>query len=358
MSIKVVINGMGVLGRKLFRELWSKNDWIVVALNDPIYSNRMDLLAYLLQYDTVYGNWSPSQTWTNIGYDNNANTMLIEGRTIPVFTETDYANLTDLSAYLADDSVVFDCTGRTTPEQAGGFIPNGAQKVIIMSESNVGSDVPTVVYSINRSQATADNNTIYVPSGALIANSVMGYVVENVAQYGVRSAYFTDVCSYTNSNSPQDLVTASSLNQPNFPYSYQMGRAGAWNLIRSPKNLTRTMGYIIPELNGKCDGVEIRGGTIRGSVSYGVFCTDTWDNTTFDTKFREFADGTTVKVSDEKKLMTSSDVIGSPYVWYTCDQMGLYSGHDYLATISVIYDPIMVQITNAIETAKYWINLQ
>lgn len=357
MSIKVVINGMGVLGRKLFRELYSKSNWEIVALNDPVYSNRMDLLAYLLQYDTVYGNWSPSQTWSDIGYDNNASEIIVGGHTIPVFTytESDYGNLPlgELGA-----QIVFDCTGTGTKEKDYPFRNAGADKVIILSESYAGADLPTVVYSINRNQATKDNYIICVPSGALIANSVMGYVVENVAQYGVRSAYFTDVCSYTNSNSPQDLVTASSLNQPNFPYSYQMGRAGVWNLIRSPKNLTRTMGYIISELNGKCDGVEIRGGTIRGSVSYGVFCTDTWDNTTFDTKFREFADGKTVKVSDEKKLLTSSDVIGSPYVWYTCSQMGQYSGNDYLATISVIYDPIMVQITNAIETAEYWVSLQ
>lgn len=356
MSIKVVINGMGVLGRKLFRELWSKNNWEVVALNDPVYSNRMDLLAYFLQYDTVYGRRSPSQTWTNIEYNNDTSKIIVDGHPIPVYayTESDYANLPlgDLNT-----SVVFDCTGAGTKEKDLPFRDAGADKVIIMSEFYAGADLPTVVYSINRGQVTTDDPIICVPSGALIANSVMGYVVEKVAQYGVRSAYFTDVCSYTNSNSPQDLVTASSLNQPNFPYSYQMGRAGAWNLIRSPKNLTGTMGYIIPELNGKCDGVEIRGGTIRGSVSYGVFCTDTWDNTTFDTKFREFADGKTVKVSDEKKLLTSSDVIGSPYVWYTCDQMGQYIDHDYLATISVIYDPIMVQITNAIETANYWVSL-
>lgn len=220
-----------------------------------------------------------------------------------------------------------------------------------MSGSNVGADKPTIVYSINKSQATKPEYIIYVPSGDLIVDSVMGYVVGNIANYSVRSAYFADVCSYTNSNSPQDLVTASSLNRD----SYQMGRAGTWNLIRSPKNLATTMGYIIPELNGKCDGVEIRGGTIRGSVSYGVFYTDTWDNTTFDAAFKAFQDEKTVMVSDDKQLLTSSDIIGSPYVWYTGDQISSRSDKDYLATISVIYDPIMVQITNAIETAEYWL---
>lgn len=357
MSTKVVINGMGVLGRKLFRELWSQSnwEWAVVALNDPGYRGRMDLLAYLLQYDTVYGKWSPSQTWSNIDYNNDTSEIIVDGHSIPVYAykESDYGNL-PLGEFGTE--IVFDCTGTGTKEKDSPFLDAGA-KVIILSESYAGADVPTVVYSVNRSLVTTDERVICVPSGGLIANSVMGYVVEKVAQYGVRSVYFTDVCSYTNSNSPQDLVTASSLNQPLFPYSYQMGRAGVWNLIRSPKNL-KIMGHIIPELNGKCDGVEIRGGTIRGSVSYGVFCTDTWDNTTFDTKFREFADGKTVRVSDGQKLLTSSDVIGSPYVWYTSDQMEQYSGNDYLATISVIYDPITVQITNATETAKYWVNLQ
>lgn len=351
MLIKVLINGMGVLGRKLLRELWSKSNWQVVALNDPVYSNRMDLLAYLLKYDTVYGKWNT----VPIGYNNDTSAITINAQDIPVYTygESDYGNLPfgDLGV-----DIVFDCTGTGTREKDTPLLNGG--KVIIMSESYAGADVPTVVYSINKSLATKEESMICVPSGALIANSVMGYVVRNVAQYGVHSAYFTDVCSYTNSNSPQDLVTASSLNQPLFPYSYQMGRAGTWNLIRSPKRLERVMGYIIPELNGKCDGVEIRGGTIRGSVSYGVFCTDTWDNTTFDNNFYQFADGKTVKASDDKKLLTSSDVIGSPYVWYTCSQMGIHMDKNYLATISVIYDPIMVQITNAIETAEYWMSLQ
>lgn len=343
MAIKVAINGMGVLGRKLLRELWSKRNWEVVALNDPGYRGRMDLLAYLLQYDTVYGKWN------TVGYNNDASTITIDAHDIHVYSERDYANL-PLYEYGAE--IVFDCTGRTTPEQANAFFPTNVKKVVIMSGSNIGADVPTVVYSINKSQATKYENMIYVPSGDLIANSIMGYVVRNIAKYDVRSAYFTDVCSYTNSNSPQDLVTASSLNRD----SYQMGRAGTWNLIRSPKNLATTMGYIIPELSGKCDGVEIRGGIIRGSVSYGVFCTDTWDNTTFDAAFKAFSDET-VAVSDDKQLLTSSDIIGSPYVWYTGDQMSLRGDKDYLTTISVIYDPIMVQITNAIETAEYWISL-
>lgn len=346
---KAVINGMGVLGRKLLRELHSRSDWEIVALNDPGYMGRMDLLAYLLQYDTVYGKWN------TVGYDNDASRISINAKDIPVYSEHDYGNL-PLGEIGVD--IVFDCTGRTTSEQASAFISAGADKVIIMSGSNIGADVPTVVYSINKSQATKYENMIYVPSGDLIANSIMGYVVGNIAHYSVRSAYFTDVCSYTNSNSPQDLVTASSLNQPLFPYSYQMGRAGTWNLIRSPKNLATTMGYIIPELSSKCDGVEIRGGTIRGSVSYGVFCTDMWNNTDFDGWFKAFQDEKTVMVSDNKKLLTSSDIIGSPYVWYTGDQMSSRSDKDYLATISVIYDPIMVQITNAIETAEYWINNQ
>lgn len=347
--IKAVINGMGVLGRKLLRELWSRSGWEVVALNDPGYRGRMDLLAYLLQYDTVYGKWN------TVGYNNDASTITIDAHDIHVYSERDYGNL-PLGEYGVN--IVFDCTGRTTSEQASVFISAGADKAIIMSGSNIGADVPTVVYSINKNQATKDKYMIYVPSGDLIANSIMGYVVGNMAHYSVRSAYFTDVCSYTNLNSPQDLVTASSLNQPLFPYSYQMGRAGTWNLIRSPKNLATTMGYIIPELSGKCDGVEIRGGTIRGSVSYGVFYTDTWDSTAFDNAFKAFRDGKTVAVSDEKQLLTSSDIIGSPYVWYTGDQMSLRGDKEYLATISVIYDPIMVQITNAIETAEYWINNQ
>lgn len=344
---KAVINGMGVLGRKLLRELWSRSDWEVVALNDPGYMGRMDLLAYLLQYDTVYGKW-PSAS--RIGYNNDTSEITIGAKDIHVYSEPNYENL-PLYNYGAE--IVFDCTGRTTPEQASAFFSSNVKKVIIMSGSNIGADVPTVVYSINKSQATKPERMIYAPSGDLIANSIMGYVVRNVAKYDVRSAYFTDVCSYTNLNSPQDLVTASSLNRD----SYQMGRAGTWNLIRSPKNLATTMGYIIPELSGKCDGVEIRGGIIRGSVSYGVFCTDTWDNTTFDAGFKAFQDGKTVMVSDEKQLLTSSDIIGSPYVWYTGDQISSRSDKDYLATISVIYDPIMVQITNAIETAEYWFSL-
>lgn len=346
MAIKVAINGMGVLGRKLFRAIFNTEGWEVVLLNDVNYKNvPSSALAYFLQHDSVYGNYS-----YNVTTIDGSDSIEVNGKTIFVSIESDYNQL-PLGDMGVD--VVFDCVGTGTKEKDVSFLTAGAKRVVIMSDFVAGNDLPTIVYSINKSSVTKDENIICVPSGKIIADSVLSYVVNDVAGYSVESAHFEDICSYTNANSVSDLLNVNALSTK----FWQTSRAGAWNLIRSKNDVKQAIGLVVPELNGKCDDYEIKSGTIRGSVSYGTFLVDRWDKDSFDAAFKSVADETTVAVSDEGMLLVSSDIVGTPYVWYCYDVLQNYSDTKYLVTIPVIYDPIMVQIANAVATVKYWVSL-
>lgn len=348
-SIKAAIVGMGVLGRKLFRELIDvgsgsfRSGWDIMLINDL---NAPSEIAYLLNHDTVYGNLKDVVAEDMpIKGDDEGNQLDFMGRPIPVYATTTFAAL-PLGEKAVD--IVIDCTGTTTVDKAHDYISAGARRVVIMSEIVAGNTVPTIAYAVNKAAVTGDNNIICIPAGQIIASAVVGKaIVDSGLHYGAGTDII--VGSYTGLNNLQDSYRTSGVQS-------QMKRAGAWNLIRSDKNYGKPIGLLVPTLNGKVTATEVRSATIRGAMTYCNYTITNWDKDTFDSAFNASVDKQTV-IADGKagNSLVSSDVVGTPFVWYCYNASAIYDSNTgcYLVTIPVLYDPIAVQVSNAIYEIEY-----
>lgn len=347
--INVAIVGMGVLGRKLFRELIDVDsgnfrlNWNISCIVDP---NAPSEIAYLINHDTVYGNIKNVATADMPIKGNNADNKLdFNGRLIPVYAETDYFKLP--FGELGVDTVI-DCTGTTTVVKAQEYIDAGAHRVVIMSELVAGNTVPTIAYAVNKAAVTSGDKIICIPAGQCIASAIVAEAI-----YGSKLHYFVGhdiiVGSYTGLNNLQDSYRTSGVES-------QMKRAGAWNLIKSNKNYSKAVGLIVPPLNGKVDSTEVRSATIRGAMTYCNYIILDWDKKLFDAVFQGIMDKQTVMVDEEAgNSLVSSDVVGTPFVWYCNNASDIYDLDlgGSLVTIPVLYDPIAVQVSNAIYEIEY-----
>lgn len=347
--MEVAIVGMGVLGRKLFRELIDVDtgnfrlNWNILCIVDP---NAPSEIAYLINHDTVYGNIKNVATANMpIKGDDNANRLDFAGRLIPIYYNRNYYELP--FGELGVDTVI-DCTGTTTVTKAQDYIRAGARRVVIMSELAAGNSVPTIVYAVNKAAVTSSDKIICIPAGQCIASAIVAKAI-----YDSNLHYFVGhdiiVGSYTGLNNLQDSYRTSGVES-------QMKRAGAWNLIKSNKNYSKAVGLIVPALNGKVDSTEVRSATIRGAMTYCNYIITDWDKTLFDAVFKSITDGQTVIVDEEAgNSLVSSDVVGTPFVWYCNNASDIYDSNlgGSLVTIPVLYDPIAVQVSNAIYEIEY-----
>ena len=348
--IQVAIVGMGDLVRKLFRELIDVDtgnfrlNWNILCIADQ---NAPSEIAYLINHDTVYGNIKNVKTSNMpIRGDNAGNQLDFAGRLIPVYADTDYNKLP--LGELGVDTVI-DCTGTTTVAKAQDYLNAGAHRVVIMSELAAGIAVPTIAYAVNKAApVTNGDKIICIPAGQCIASAIVAKAI-----YDSNLHYFVGndiiVGSYTGLNNLQDSYRTSGVES-------QMKRAGAWNLIKSNKNYSKAVGLIVPPLNGKVNSTEIRSATIRGAMTYCNYVVLDWDKKTFDAVFKSIADDETVMVDEEAgNSLVSSDVVGTPFVWYCNNASDIYDSNlgGSLVTIPVLYDPIAVQVSNAICEIEY-----
>jgi glyceraldehyde 3-phosphate dehydrogenase len=134
---RVAINGLGRIGRAAFKLLVESDDLDLVAVNDLADTEN---LAYLLNFDTVYGRYPRV-----VRSDGNA--LLIDGRRIPVFTEADP---TDLPWRELEVDVALECTGEFRHENdLAKHITAGASYVVLSAPTNSAGRIPTVVHGVN-----------------------------------------------------------------------------------------------------------------------------------------------------------------------------------------------------------------
>ena len=140
--IKVGINGFGRIGRLGFRAAQERNDVQIVAVNDPFLD--LDYLIYMLQYDTVHGQFKGTA-------ENKGGKLFVNGKEVAFFAEKDPANI-GWGAVGAD--YVVESTGVfTTIDKAKAHLAGGAKKVVISAPSN---DAPMFVCGVNLDAYKAD----------------------------------------------------------------------------------------------------------------------------------------------------------------------------------------------------------
>jgi glyceraldehyde 3-phosphate dehydrogenase len=241
MSIKVAINGFGRIGRLSFRQLLQRNDIEVAAINDLTDVNT---LAHLLKYDSTQGRF-PGDVSVKDG------NLVVNGCAIAVTAERDPAALP--WGELGIDVVVESTGVFRDPEGAGKHLTAGAKKVVISAPAKGG--VKTVVLGVNDEVITDEDTILSNASCTTNCLAPMAKVLDD--NFGLEKGYITTVHAYT---SDQRLLDA--------PHSdLRRARSAALSMIPTSTGAAVAVGLVLPQLNGKLDGVSIRVPTPTGSVT-------------------------------------------------------------------------------------------
>lgn len=234
MTTRVAINGFGRIGRMVLRALVEsgRTDMVVVAVNDLADAPR---LAHLLKYDSIHGKFPGT-------IESTETSILVNGAKIDVFCERDPEAL-PWGGLNVD--LVMECTGFfLTQDLCGKHIIAGAKKVLISAPAK--DDTKTVVYGVNDNVITI-NDTI-VSNASCTTNALAPLLRVLNDEFGVESGLMTTIHAYTG-----DQPTHDSTHKD--PYR---GRAAALSMVPTTTGAAKAIGKVIPELEGKLDGVAIR----------------------------------------------------------------------------------------------------
>lgn len=231
--IRIAINGFGRIGRATLKALWATPGAKIVAINDL---QDAKTLAYLLKYDSVYGQWSHEVSARG-------KKIVIDDVEIPVLGQRDPLML-PWDKHKVD--VVIESTGFfRTYEEATMHVSAGAKRVII-SAPGKGGDVPTAVIGVDESPAKGKKNVIN--NASCTTNCVAPVTAIINEAFGVEKALMTTIHAYT---STQNLIDGPHKD-------LRRARAAAVNIVPTSTGAAIATTEVIPELEKKFDGLSIR----------------------------------------------------------------------------------------------------
>jgi glyceraldehyde 3-phosphate dehydrogenase len=240
MSVKVGINGFGRIGRNVLRAIIEsgRDDIEVVAINDlgPVETN-----AHLLRYDSVHGRFPATVTVAGDSID-------VGRGPIKVSAERDPKSLP-----WGDVDIALECTGIfNTREKAALHLENGSKRVLVSAPAS-GAD-KTVVYGVNTDVLTGDDIVVSNASCTTNCLAPVAFVLNN--SIGITKGFMTTIHSYTG-----DQPTLDTMHKDLY-----RARAAALSMIPTSTGAAKAVGLVLPELDGKLDGVAIRVPTPNVSV--------------------------------------------------------------------------------------------
>ena len=241
MKMRVAINGFGRIGRSVFRVLNARNDIDVVAIND-IFDK--EALTYLLKYDTVMGRFPAEITLDgDILRTGNQSVKLVADR---VPSELPWGDL--------GVDVVIESTGIfRMRSQLESHLDAGAKKVILTVPAKDEIDY-TVVIGVNDEGLKPEHRIVSNASCTTNCLAPMAKVLNE--NFGIELGVINTIHAYTNDQRLADV-----------PHSdWRRSRAAAENVIPTTTGAARAVGVVLPELNGKLDGIAMRVPVPDGSV--------------------------------------------------------------------------------------------
>ena len=241
MALKVSINGFGRIGRMVFRAGLNNDDIEFVAINDLTDPHT---LAHLLKYDSAHG-------VLDADISNTENSLIINGEEINIYTEKDPANLP-----WQDKGVetVFECTGLFRDrEKASGHLEAGAGKVIISAPAKE-PDL-TVVMGVNNQEYDPQKHHI-VSNASCTTNCLAPPCKVLLDNFGIEKGLMTTTHAYTGDQRLLD-----------FPHKdLRRARAAALSMIPTTTGAAKAVALVLPQLEGKLNGMAIRVPTPNVSV--------------------------------------------------------------------------------------------
>jgi len=285
---KVVINGMGRIGRATLKIILDTPELELAGMNDLL---PPDNLAYLLKYDSVYGRYEKE---VKAG----ENSLIINGKEYPMFNVKDPAQLP--WGKLGIDTV-FECTGVFRKKEGmEKHLQAGAKRVILSAPEKTG-EVQMVVYGVNKPEGSPK-----LISCASCTTNCIAPVVEIIGRrIGIKKATMTTIHAYTSSQSIVDGPKKK----------WRRGRAAAINFVPTSTGAAKATTKVLPQYSRKFDGVAVRGPVPVGSIADLVFVTER-DVTEQEINaiFREEAESDRYRVvlGVAEDPVVSSDIIKDP----------------------------------------------
>src|SRR3954454_19489063 len=243
MAVRVGINGFGRIGRLVFRVLAQHpSDFEVVAINDLADPKH---LAVLLKYDSVHKRFNGT-------VEAGEKALVVNGKTIPILTERDPANLPwkQLGCQVALESTGFF----TSREKLQKHVDAGAERVILSAPAKDKLDA-TIVLGVNDKLL---NSSMRIISNASCTTNCLAPMAKVLHEtFGIEKGLMTTCHAYTNDQRVADQIHED-------PYR---ARAAAINIIPSTTGAAKAVGEVIPELNGKLTGYALRVPVPTGSIT-------------------------------------------------------------------------------------------
>jgi glyceraldehyde 3-phosphate dehydrogenase len=233
MAIRVGINGFGRIGRNVLRSALGVKELEFVAVNDITDAAT---LAHLLKYDSIHGRLEQSVS-------HGESSINVGGQTIRVLKERDPAKLPWKELGV---SLVFESTGLYTDKaKASAHLTAGARKVLISAPAK-GVDL-TVVYGVNHEKYDPSKHDV-LSNASCTTNCLVPVAKVLQDSFGIKRGLMTTIHSYTNDQRILDL-----------PHSdLRRARAAAMSMIPTTTGAARAVALVLPELEGKLDGMAIR----------------------------------------------------------------------------------------------------
>ena len=327
--MKVAINGFGRIGRLAYRNLLNMSEVDVVAVNDL---TEIHMLAHLLKYDSAHG---PFQGQIEVISDHE---LHVNGNALKVYAER---NPEDLPWKSLDIDVVLECTGVfRTSEKAGMHLTAGANKVVLSAPAK-GGNVRTIVLGVNEHELEDSDQIISNASCTTNCLAPMAKVVHDLA--GIEKGFITTTHAYTADQNLQDAPHSKD---------FRRARAAAHSIIPTSTGAAKTVGLVLPELEGKLDGMALRVPVITGSITDCTFILNRESSIEeVNAAMKDAAAGAMQGILQyTEDPIVSADIVGSTYSCIFDAELTMVQGN--LLKMSGWYDNEYGYATRAAELVK------
>ena len=243
----IAINGFGRIGRLFFRQIWGRKEFKIVAINDL---GSVENVAYVLKYDSVYRTFSEEVSVK-------AGNLVVGGREIAFLQIKDSKELPWKKFGV---QVVVESSGAYESfESARAHLNQGAKRVVISAPAKDAegiADGRTVLVGINDGKLSSLRLT---SNGSCTTNAVAPVIAVLSEEPGIEKAILNTVHAYT--------ATQGIVDGPVRGSDFRRGRAGAQNMAPSSTGAAIAVTRVLPDLQGKFDGIAIRVPIIAGSIA-------------------------------------------------------------------------------------------
>lgn len=330
-KLRLAINGFGRIGRMTLKAALNDKQVEVVAINDLTPAKT---LAYLFKYDSVHGTFDGE---VKAG----KNSLIINGKEIPLFAEKDPASL-PWGSHRID--LVIECTGRfLSRDLSRKHLKAGARKVLLSAPHKCPSSedpIKTIVLGVN--EKSLRKSDVIVSNASCTTNCFAPLVKVLDDNFGVRNGYMVTVHAAT---ATQHLVDGADS-------KLRRSRSALMNIIPTSTGAAKAIGQVIPKMDGKLAASSVRVPVADGSICYFVAeVNKAVDEKTVNAAFKKAAAKIPKVLSYRNEELVSQDIIDDPHSSIFDSLLTEVEGK-HLVTVGAWYDNEWGYSCRLIDVAK------